>query len=354
MKRRAFLASLLASSVPTARAAGFPVVLPGRRLEFPRDHGSHPDFRNEWWYVTGVVNDRDGRELGVQVTFFRNRPGVAESGSSRFTPRQLVFAHAAIADPAVGRLLHDQRAERAAFDIAGADTANTRAWVRDWSLALDDDVYVARIAARGFSIDARFRSVSPPLLQGDGGYSRKGPEAEHASYYYSRPQLDVSATITVDGRRREVTGRAWLDHEWSSAYMAEEAVGWDWIGINLDDGGALMAFRMRDRNGGAVWSGGSQRDASGALTVFDAQSVRFTPRRTWTSPRTSIRYAVAFDVVAGDGTYSVVPSMDDQELDSLASTGTVYWEGAVKLLRDGRQVGRGYLELTGYGGTLRI
>jgi predicted secreted hydrolase len=136
--------------------------------------------------------------------------------------------------------------------------------------------------------------------------------------------------------------------------MAAGAVGWDWIGINLDDGGALMAFRMRDGAGGTVWAGGSRRDASGQVIVFDARSVRFAPRRTWTSPRTSIRYAVEFEVTLEDAGYTIVPMMDDQELDSLASTGTVYWEGAVRLLRDNRQVGRGYLELTGYGDTLRI
>jgi predicted secreted hydrolase len=354
MKRRAFLASMLACPLPVARAADFPVVTRGHRLSFPRDHGSHPEFRNEWWYITGIVNEPGGRDIGLQVTFFRTRPGVAEAGASRFAPRQIVFAHAAIADPAYGRLRHDQRAERAVLDVAGADTTTTRAWVRDWSLALDGDVYTARIAARDFAIDAKFRSAGPPLLQGDAGYSRKGPQPEHASYYYSRPQLEVSATLVIEGQPRSITGRAWLDHEWSSAYIAAGAVGWDWIGINLDDGGALMAFRMRDANGGTVWAGGSRREASGAVAVFDAASVRFVPRRTWTSPRTSITYAVQFDIAAGGIDYAIVPMMDDQELDSLASTGTVYWEGAVSLLRDGRRVGRGYLELTGYGGALRI
>ena len=352
--RRAFLASMLASTMPPAHAAEFPVVTRGRRLAFPRDHGSHPDFRNEWWYVTGVVHEAGGPDIGLQVTFFRNRPGVAENGASRFAPRQLVFAHAAIADPALGRLRHDQRAERAAFDVAGAETATTRAWVRDWSLALDGDVYSARVAARDFAIDARFRSTMPVLLQGDDGYSRKGPDLEHASYYYSRPQLDVTATLVVEGRRRDVTGRAWLDHEWSSAYIAAGAVGWDWIGINLDGGGALMAFRMRDKAGGTVWAGGSRRDVSGTTEAFEAQTVKFMPRRTWTSPRTSIRYAIEFDVTIANVGYTIAPMMDDQELDSLASTGTVYWEGVVRLLRDGNPVGRGYLELTGYGGALKV
>ena len=356
MKRRAFLASALAAApLRGVGAAEFPIVVRGQSLVFPRDHGSHPDYRNEWWYITGVVRDSNSRELGLQVTFFRNRPGVAEESASRFAPRQLIFAHAAIADAEHGRLRHDQRTERAAFELAGAELATTRAWVRDWSLALAaPDTYTARIAARDFAIDATFRAKDMPLLQGDNGYSRKGPAPEHASYYYSRPQLDVAATLLVEGRRRVVTGRAWLDHEWSSAYMAAGAVGWDWIGINLDDGGALMAFRMRDSGGGTVWAGATLREASGATEKFEARSVRFTPRRTWTSPRTSIRYAVQFDVTVGGIDYAIVPMMDDQELDSLASTGTVYWEGVVTLLRDGRPIGRGYLELTGYGNALRI
>jgi predicted secreted hydrolase len=354
VRRRAFLGVPLVLVAQSSPASSFPPVVRGRSLAFPRDHGSHPDYRNEWWYVTGLVHDAGGRELGVQVTFFRNRPGVAESGASRFAPRQLMFAHAAIADPAHGRLRHDQRSERAVFDLAGADETTTRTWLRDWSLTLDGDSYIARIAARDFALDLRFRATQPVLLQGDGGYSRKGPLPIQASYYYSRPQLETAGTIVVDGRAREVSGRAWLDHEWSSEYMAEQAVGWDWIGINLDDGGALMAFRMRDRMHGAVWAGGARRDGTGATQVFGPEAVRFSPGRRWTSPRTSIIYPVEFEVHAGGVDYSILPMMDDQELDSLASTATIYWEGAVRVTRAGRPAGRGYLELTGYGGALKI
>ena len=353
MKRRAFLA-LPAGLVPLrVRANDYPPVVRGRALAFPRDHGSHPDYRTEWWYITGWLRDRSGGELGVQVTFFRNRPNVAEGSASAFAPRQLVFAHAAIAEAAHGRLRHDQRAARAAFGLAGAEEATTRAWIDDWSLALDGDRYVCRIAGRGFSLALAFTATQPLLLQGDAGYSRKGPEAEHASYYYSRPQLAAAGRIDVDGRARDVEGRAWLDHEWSSAYLAPGGVGWDWIGVNLDDGGALMAFRIRDASGGVLWAGGARRDVRTDVR-FAPADVRFAPRRTWISPRTSIAYPVEIDVHAGGVAYSVVPLIDDQELDSLASTGTVYWEGVVTLLRDGRPIGRGYLELTGYGNALRI
>ena len=354
MRRRTFLGVPLLMAAPLARSVEYSVVIPGRPLAFPRDHGSHPAFRNEWWYVTGTVSDASDRELGVQVTFFRNRPGIAEASASRFAPRQLVFAHAALADPAHGRLRHDQRAERVAFELSGASESTTRVWLRDWSLQLSDDTYVARIAARDFSLDLRFRAMQPVLVQGERGYSRKGPLPAQASYYYSRPQLEVSGRVGVAGGTREVRGHAWLDHEWSSEVMAAEAVGWDWIGVNLDDGGALMAFRMRDRAGGALWAGGIWRSASGASETFTPEDVRFSPRRMWTSPRTSITYPVAFDVHARGIDYAITPLLDDQELDSRASTGTIYWEGAVRLSQSGRLVGRGYLELTGYGGALKL
>ena len=354
MKRRTFVGAALLAPVTLNHAQTFPVVAPGRRLAFPRDHGAHPEYRTEWWYVTGWVNDGDGRELGIQVTFFRSRPAVAEGNPSAFAPKQLVFAHAAVAEASHGRLRHDQRAARAAFDLAGADDTTTRAWLRDWSLALQGDTYRAVIAARDFAFDLRFRSTQPVLLQGDNGYSRKGERPEEASWYYSRPQLDIRGTLEIEGRTREVSGRAWLDHEWSSAYLAAGAVGWDWVGINLHDGGALMAFAMRARTGGAVWAGGTLRDAQGTVKRFGPGDIRYVSLRTWTSPRTGISYPVALDLNAGGTSYRIAPMMDDQELDSRATTGTLYWEGAVRLLREESEVGRGYLELTGYGGALDI
>ena len=355
MKRRAFLAlPIFAAATPSRGAEGYPEVLPGRTLRFPRDHGSHPAYRTEWWYVTGWVRTGDGASLGVQVTFFRNRPRVAEDNPSNFAPRQLVFAHAALAEPAQGRLRHDQRASRAMFDLAGADEATTRAWIGDWSLALEGERYVAKIPAREFSLDLAFEATQPILLQGQQGYSRKGPEVRQASWYYSRPQLAVRGRIVVGGRARDVEGRAWLDHEWSSEVMAQNATGWDWIGINLDDGGALMAFRMRDRNGAQLWAGGARRGADGRTEILAPEAVRFAPGRRWTSPRTGFSYPVEFVVNAGGVDYALAPLMDDQELDSRGSTGVVYWEGAVTASVAGRAVGRGYLELTGYGSTLRI
>ncbi len=356
MRRRQFLASPIALIATDALAADgeYPRVVAGRAIRFPRDAGAHPAFRSEWWYITGWVQDATGNSFGVQVTFFRNRPRVAESNPSAFAPRQLLFAHAAIADPRHGKLRHDQRAARAGFGLAGAAEHTTAVWIDDWSLKLVADSYVATIAARDFQFGLRFAGVQTVLLQGQEGFSRKGQSIDNASYYYSQPQLAVSGSVAVDGKSANVSGTAWLDHEWSSAAMAPEASGWDWIGINLDDGGALMAFRMRDHSGAALWAGGTFRGRSGTSRSFEPGEIRFSPQRRWRSPRTGVEYPVAMRVSVGDEEYALEPLMDDQELDSRASTGTVYWEGAVRALRGGREVGRGYLELTGYWKPLKL
>jgi predicted secreted hydrolase len=363
MRRREFLASPILLVATRARAedatrarAGdeYPRVIPGQAIGFPQDAGAHPAFRSEWWYITGWVKDSDDHGFGVQVTFFRNRPRVAESNPSAFAPRQLLFAHAAIADPRQGRLRHDQRAARAGFDLADASERTTKVRIDDWSLELVEDAYVATIVAREFRFELRFAVAQPAMLQGQEGVSRKGQSIENASYYYSQPQLDVSGTVAVDGKRTRVTGTAWLDHEWSSAAMAAHASGWDWAGINLHDGGALMAFRMRDRSGNAIWAGGASRGPSGSARPFEPNEIQFTPERRWRSPRTGAEYPVSMRVSAGDQDYVLEPVMNDQELDSRASTGTVYWEGAVRVLRGDGEIGRGYLELTGYWKPLKL
>ena len=206
-----------------------------------------------------------GRDLGVQITFFRNRPGVAESGTSRFAPRQLLFAHAAIADPRAARLRHDQRAARAGFGLAEAATATTDVHIGDWSLRLDGDTYKARIPARDFDLDLAFTAQAPPLLQGDARREPQGAARRSRQATTTAGRIWAStAPLRWTGRSQDVRGTAWLDHEWSSDYLAPDARGWDWVGINFDDGSSLMAFRIRDSGGGAYWAGGALQDRRGA------------------------------------------------------------------------------------------
>jgi len=334
------------------QAAEYASVLPGLKLAFPQDYGTHPEHRIEWWYATGQL-DTDAGPMGFQVTFFRLRNKEADANPSRFAPTQLLFAHAALADPAHGRLRHDQRIARAFPGLAEARTGDTDVFIADWSFKRTDGAYAVRIPGEGFSFDLVMRPTQALLLQGDAGYSRKGPKPTQASGYYSEPQLAVTGSIKVGERTIAAKGVAWLDHEWSSEILAEGAVGWDWVGLNLEDGGALMAFRLRDKDGGTVWSSATLR-SGGRVRVFGPDEVRFMPRRTWRSPRTGVAWPVemAFEI-AGEA-WTVTPMMDDQEMDARGSTGTLYWEGAVNATGPDGAKGRGYLELTGYGGRLRF
>lgn len=190
-------------------------MVPGYHLQFPRDLGAHPAFRSEWWYITGWARDGAGNDFGIQVTFFRNRPRVAESSPSRFAPRQLLFAHAAIGDPRNGRLRHDQRAARAGFGLAEAAEETTDVRIDDWSLRLEGGKYVARIAAQDFRFDLFFTATQPVLLEGDQGFSRKGNDAANASYYYSQPQL------AFEERRRRRPKRRRHGHCMARSRMVE-------------------------------------------------------------------------------------------------------------------------------------
>jgi predicted secreted hydrolase len=328
--------------------------LPERQLVFPRDHGAHPELRTEWWYITGQVESA-GRIFGYQVTFFRSRVDAAQQMQSRFAAKQLLFAHAAVTDVQGRKLWHDQRIARSGFGIAECATEDARIVLRDWSLRRDGDAWLARMPAADFALDLRCTPTQPVLLQGRQGLSRKGPQAAQASYYYSLPQLAVAGRLALRGRSFEVTGKAWLDHEWSEALMHPEAVGWDWIGINLDDGSALTAFRLRRKDGSTLWDGGSFRSARGDLYVAGPGETQFSPQRKWTSPASNASYPVEWILRTPADFYRVRALVDNQELDSRASTGAIYWEGLAELIdSNGRTVGRGYLEMTGYASRLRL
>jgi predicted secreted hydrolase len=353
MKRRAFIAAAAAPLLP-ARAVEFAVVAP-RPLVFPRDHGAHPDYRTEWWYLTGWLDAP--QPLGFQITFFRTRTGIDPANPSRFAAKQLIIAHAAIADAARGSLLKEERIARAGFGIAEASEADTDVRLDRWRLARRaDGSYECSAPARRFDLRFVAAPTQPLLLQGDAGYSRKGPQAAQASYYYSQPQLRVQAMLQVDGATRKLAGTAWLDHEWSSTLLDDDAAGWDWVGMNLDDDAALTAFQIRRRGSGEkLYAYASLREAGRAAPrLFGADEVDFTPVERWTSPRTRGVWPVAQRIRVGKRTFETKPLFADQELDSRASTGAVYWEGASLLLEDGRRAGRGYLEMTGYVEPIRL
>ncbi|MDO8769941.1 MAG: carotenoid 1,2-hydratase [Burkholderiaceae bacterium] len=337
-----------------AAGAGPACALPTRVLQFPRDFGAHPDFRTEWWYITGHANSGT-RAFGFQLTFFRSRVDGTQGMASKFAAKQLIFAHAAVTDVAGNKLWHDQRVAREGFDIASASTQGMALKLRDWSLQSQGRTHSARLPATDFALNLQFTETQPVLLQGKQGLSRKGPEEKQASYYYSLPQLATSGNLQVKGQNFSVSGKAWLDHEWSEEILHPSAAGWDWIGMNFDDGSALTAFRLRDKAGNTLWDGGSFRSAKGDVYPFSRGEVIFKPVRRWKSPLSQASYPVEWLVRTPADIYTVKAVIDNQELDNRQSTGAIYWEGLSELIdSNGKRVGRGYLEMTGYAAVLRL
>jgi predicted secreted hydrolase len=353
-----------------APLAFYPQVIPlenNRGLEFPKDHGAHPEFRTEWWYVTGWLNDN----LGFQVTFFRSRTPHSPDNPSRFAPKQLLIAHAAIASPKNGQLMHEELATRAIDPISTFSDSDCRLSIKqyghEWLLERlskkdqqGNEQYRIAISTPQLQINLHLATDKAPWLQGREGFSQKGPFPRQASYYYSRPQLLTEGTVAYRGEKGDkggnkggnkgvsetikVRGTSWFDHEWSSEILAAGAIGWDWLGLNMIDGSALTIFRIRnDIHFYAAW-----RLPNGEVQSFIP---KFEPGRNWTSKRTNATYPITWTITVGPAKLFIEPLLDDQELDGRRSTGTVYWEGAV-LVKEasatGKAIGRGYLELTGY------
>lgn len=372
MRVVALLAMLLLTLAGGASAEViYPSVVPGYQIQLPRDEGSHPQFKTEWWYLTGWLENSAGEPLGFQLTFFRSRTGIDEDNPSRFALKQVLFAHLAVSDPKRGALLHHEKSARPGFGLAAAEEGSLDVYIDDWQLRRDGDTYRAVAVTDDLHLDLRLQAKAPPLLQGDEGFSQKGPQAASASYYYSLPQLAATGRIAIDGREQTVQGRAWFDHEWSGAIVDERAQGWDWVGLNLDDGGALMMFQMRGERASELWAAAKWRAGhsnqvmanqamanqvrANQATTYKPQDVQWLPLRHWRSPRTGIRYPVEWQVTVGDRVLTLRPLMDDQENDARGSTGTVYWEGAVRAFdAHNKLIGRGYLELTGYGDKIRL
>jgi predicted secreted hydrolase len=246
-----------------------------------------------------------------------------------------------------------------------ASTQDTNIVLRNWSLRRSGPDLQARIVAADFSLTLNFKTTQPVLLQGKDGLSRKGPEEKQASYYYSLPQLQATGSIAVKGQNHtlDAGSTAWLDHEWSQEVLHPQAVGWDWIGINLFDGSALTAFQLRDKAGQAMWDGGSYRSggtgggagSSGVRYAFSRGEVLFRPLRHWVSALSKARYPVEWIVRTPADYYTVKAVLDNQELDSRNSTGAIYWEGLCEVWdSNSKLVGRGYLEMTGYAAALKL
>jgi len=347
---------LLAMLSDALAAEPFAAVEPGYEMVFPADHGAHPQFRTEWWYFTGFLQlDSDPSPVGLrsfQITFFRYRPppGAWSENPSGFVPTQMIMAHAAMGVPATGQFEHWHRLGRVGMGLAHADSTRLDVAIQDWSLIADGAGWRSVIVLDGQRWELHFAlPEGRPVLHGDNGVSAKGAVAGQASYYYSYPLLGVAGELSGEGDAGgSVQGRAWMDHEWSSEALDPDARGWDWLGLRLDDGSALMLYRFRNLDGGQRFIGGSWIAADGRVRPLSANDVVMTPlKMSWHSPRTGADYPLAWRVEVPGAALRVEALFPQQEM--VPPVGPRYWEGAVRV--SGDLGGEGFLEMTGYAAT---
>jgi predicted secreted hydrolase len=333
---------------------------PGRgpELVLPRDHGAHPEYRTEWWYATGLVSDDDRNRYGFQITIFRQGldPRTPASDASTLRTRQILAAHLAIVDIGQQRFRHAERLRRADGRLAGFSSKRLELWLDDWSIEQGADGSIrirSRDSERGIGLNVVLQATRELVAHGDGGYSRKGDDPGNASAYLSWTRMAVAGELEVAARPRVVTGTAWFDHEWGSSQLGAGVVGWDWFSLRLEDGRDLMIYRLRRDDGTAdPFSSGTLVTADGEVLRLAANDVFMEATDVWTSPHSGGRYPSGWRLqlrrLGID--LEVRPLFEASEVDGSRSTGVIYWEGPVEV--GGSADGEGYVELTGYAGTL--
>lgn len=325
-----------------------------RTFSFPADHGPHPGFRNEWWYLTGNLDALDGERFGFELTIFRFllAPHNERPVMSRWQSDEVYIGHFAISDVRNTQFHVAQRVSRGSMGLAGARAQPLRIWVEDWSLAaMPDAPHTWRVTAgdQDLSLDLRLTPQKPPVLNGQDGLSRKSAEAGNASYYYSMSRLQSEGSLQIGAQRFTVSGASWLDREWSSSALSKEQSGWDWFALQLEDGTDLMYYQLRRLDGSRdPLSAGTWIDSEGIAKHLDADDVEIVVTDFWKSPLGG-RYPAGWRLTLPgiDLRLEVAPAINNQEL----NTTVRYWEGAVDVsgARNGNRLGgRGYVELTGY------
>jgi predicted secreted hydrolase len=364
-----------ASAVVEVRAgdtSGYTRAIDPRDWQFPRDFGAHADYQTEWWYYTGNLTAEDGRRFGYQFTVFRRAvlpPDEAAETESEWRSAQVYMAHFTLSDIEGERFYHDQRYSRGGADLAGALPDNAapdaayRVWLEDWQvMALDESADTLLITAASqvdgapFAVDLTLEAAKAPALQGDNGLSQKSEDLANASYYYSRSRLITEGTIHVGGETFSVSGRTWMDHEFSTSALGPDAEGWDWFGLHLDNGVDLVVGQIR------LIGGGARTSYTGTVVYEDGSTYHLSPEDysieatgTWESPHTGAVYPAGWLVtitaeaarMEDDLVIELTPLLADQELHG---GDIAYWEGAVAITGD--VTGSGYAELTGYVDTL--
>jgi predicted secreted hydrolase len=340
-------------------SASFRQAMPGYRYEFPQDHGSHPAYRTEWWYYTGHLQAKNGRRFGFELTFFRRAlpPEDVKTQPSQWSVTQLYFAHFALTDMAGKRFHFSEKVSRAGLGKAGADESQLHVWIDDWRAEMpagQGGIHTLLARTDTFAVSLTLQPAKPPVVHGLDGISRKGASEGQASHYYSLTRLATTGSLTIGGERFDVSGASWMDHEFGSADLNKDLVGWDWFSIQLADDSELMLYRMRRSDGSSdPVSSGTVVSPNGQTRHLSISEIGVASTETWTSQESKAVYPSQWRITIPslDLALDLVPLLADQELRTSGSAQVTYWEGAVSVsgTKQGRPItGHGYAELTGY------
>jgi len=352
-----FQTSVSVTNALGSDTAGYRRATTVQDFSFPRDHGPHPGYKNEWWYLTGNVTGPNGGAFGYELTIFRFALAPPDEQiqpvrTSDWRTDQFYMAHFAVMDAAGETFHHFERFARGGAGLAGAQATPFRVWLEDWSMASTGDApFPMRLRAREekTGIDLIVRPVKPPVLQGNRGLSQKGPGSGNASYYYSYTRLATEGTVVVGGDTTQVTGHSWMDREWSTSALGRNQEGWDWFSLQLEDGRDLMYYQLRNEDGSpSRFSEGTLVGPEGSTQNIGPDEVEIEVLDRWTSPDGTHTYPVEWRlrVPSANLDLQIVPYLQNQEMD----VSVRYWEGAVQVKGDTpEQSGRGYVEMTGHG-----
>ena len=352
------LVLVLVFAQAVAAAPEWKQAAPGYKFSFPRDHASHPDYKIEWWYYTGNLKAADGRRFGYQVTFFRVGIDHTPANPSRWAIRDLFKTHLAVSDAAGQRYRFSEKLSRGGPGLAGARTDHYYVWNDAWTASLTGGRHVLKAPGHDAGIDLLLDEGKPPIVHGLNGISQKGAQAGNASHYYSLTRMPTSGTLTIDGERVTVSGESWMDHEFGTSFLEPEQRGWDWLSIQLSDARELMLYQLRRADGTRdPRSSGTIVDRDGRSTHLANDDFTLTPGRRQFTSKNGTAYPIQWTVSIPSQRIelTVTTPLDDQELSLVRSTGIAYWEGIIDVAGKtggGPVTGSGYLEMTGYHGSL--
>jgi predicted secreted hydrolase len=351
-----FLVFLLGSSFK------YQIVVPGRKVYFPRDHYSHPEFKTEWWYFTGHLETESGKSFGYQVTFFRFGLRDRQEGEAGRQPlfTDLYMAHFALSDKQEREFFFRERVNRGYGEKAGAREDRFFVWNENWKVEVEEGSYLIHVRDRDQALKLRLTSLKPPVLHGESGLSRKGVGKGRASYYYSFTRLRTEGELETGGKREKVHGLSWMDHEFGSNQLGMHQVGWDWFSIQLENKLEIMLYLVRRQDGSVEpYSSGTVVLADGMTRHLTLEEFHVKVLKRWKSSKSGGVYPIRWEVeIPAEGIeLEVAPFFPEQELDTRKSTRVIYWEGAVQVRGTYRKTpvqGLGYVEMTGYAGKLKI